>query len=196
MGIAADVDVRVLPRHGDHLVGPGDADMDADQLELREVAGHRVERYRPADAAQPLLGRVDERLADLHLHRDVELDALRIEGIPARVVRGELEPVRVHMGADEAVIAHRALERAHAGHPLGRIQAGQTRETPGMASHHFVHALVGQVPAAGQSEASGLRGDEEGALDARLVHQRQHLLLADAVDQRGIAADLLRPELL
>src|SRR5919106_2676033 len=32
VGVAADVDVGVLPRHGDHLVGPRDADVDADEL--------------------------------------------------------------------------------------------------------------------------------------------------------------------
>src|SRR5688572_13363492 len=46
--ITADVHVRVFPGHGDHLVGPGDADVDADEPQLREVARHRVERDRPA----------------------------------------------------------------------------------------------------------------------------------------------------
>src|SRR6056297_2510908 len=55
VSVRADVDVLVFPRPGDHLPGPGDADVDADQLQLREIAGHGVQRDRLADAAAAIV---------------------------------------------------------------------------------------------------------------------------------------------
>ena len=46
MRVATDVDIGMLPGHGDHLVGPGNAHVDADDLELGEVAGHGIQRDR------------------------------------------------------------------------------------------------------------------------------------------------------
>src|SRR5262245_18271321 len=47
--ITSDVDILVLPGHRDHLVGPGDADVNADELELRKVTRDAIERNRTAD---------------------------------------------------------------------------------------------------------------------------------------------------
>ena len=84
---------------------PGNSDVNADQPQLGEVAGDSIKRDRPADAARAMLGRIDHRLADLQLIGDVELHAFGVEWIILGVIRREVEPVRIAMGADESVIA-------------------------------------------------------------------------------------------
>ncbi len=172
--VAADEDVRMLPRHRDHFLGPRNADVDADQAQFRKVAGHAVERDRTAYAARPVLGRIDHRLADLQLVRDVEFDALGIERIVLRVIGREIEPVWVAVRTDEAVVLHGPLQRSHAGHAFKRIDAGQTMEPVGMPLDRTRNEAVGQMITAGQPHASRLRCDQECLLDAGLIHQVDH----------------------
>ena len=88
--------------------------MDADELELGEIAGDGVERRRLADADGAVIRRVDHRLSDLHLDRHAELRALGVERVVLPVVGRQLEPVRVEVRADEAELHHRVFELAHA----------------------------------------------------------------------------------
>ena len=93
--------------------------MDANELELRKVAGHRVQRQGLAHAAQRSGKVIDQGLAHLQLHRHVEVDAGRIKRVPARVVWGQLKPVRVKVRAHKAVLLHGVAQSAHAGHAFG-----------------------------------------------------------------------------
>ena len=60
IGVDADEDILVLPRHRDHLIGPRDADVDAEQLQFGEVDRDLVETDRPADARQPAVALIDQ----------------------------------------------------------------------------------------------------------------------------------------
>jgi hypothetical protein len=62
-----------------------------------------------------LLG-VDQRLADLHLHRNIQLDTFGIEGVVLGVVGRQLKPVWVEVRPDKSEIFDRGLELPHAIH--------------------------------------------------------------------------------
>ena len=94
------------------------------------------------------------------------------------------------MRADEAELANRMLERAHARHALRRIDAGERVEPVGVGVHHPGHGLVRQMPRALQAELADLAGDQEGALDTGLVHQRQHVRQGYPLQKIEPAADL------
>ena len=186
MRVAADVDVGVFPGHRDHLVVPGYADVDADQLQFGEIAGHRIEGDRPADAAAGEVSGIDHRLADLHLDRNAEFAALGIEGIDLGVIRREFEPVRIEVRADEAEIFHRVLEFAHAFHAGVGIDAGQAVKALGILRHRTGDDLVGHVVTARQAGAPRAGGNQEGPFDVCLVELLDHLLEAHALRDHAL----------
>jgi len=83
VGGGVDVDVGVLRREGDHLVGPGVADVSADDLELGEIQGHAIE---VGDGATGIGFAQGSRVADLEAKGHPELDALRVERVVAAIV--------------------------------------------------------------------------------------------------------------
>jgi hypothetical protein len=133
-------------------------------------------------------------LADLHLDRDTELAAFRVKRIILAVVGFELEPVRIGVRADEAQIAHGALERPHALHAFSRIDAGKPAKPVGMGAHRLGDPLVGHVPGVAGALLADLAGDKERALDAGRVHLCDHLLVGYAGDIGLRAANLLGVE--
>ena len=181
MRIGADVDIGMLPGHGDHFVGPGNAHMNAHQLELGKVAGHRVNADRTADTAPRIARVVNHGLTDLHLDRNVELDALGVKGVVARMVGRQLVPMRVRMGSNEAVFAHRVFKRAHAAHALSRVYTGQARKPIRVLLYRVGHQLIRHVVTGRVVLDADPSGDQEGALDARRVHAGEHALQADSV---------------
>src|SRR5690606_6117710 len=60
--VGSDEYVLVLPGHGDHLIMPGNADMNSDELQFRKIAGDVVEQNRTRDAAQGTLLVIDKGL--------------------------------------------------------------------------------------------------------------------------------------
>ena len=111
--------------------------MDADELQVGEVAGDLVEADRPPHALARIGRRVDQALAHLQLHRHVEFDAFVIERIPLGMVGRQLEPVRIEMRADEAKVGDGALEFLYALAQPGRVEAGEAREAVGMLLHRL-----------------------------------------------------------
>src|SRR6056297_1841130 len=194
VGVGADVDVLVLPRHRDHLPRPRDADVDADQFQLREIAGHRVERDGLADAAAAVVLRVDHGLAHLHLDGHAEFHALGVEGVVLRVVGGQLEPVRIEVGADEAELFHRPLQLAHAVHAGVGIDADQAGEMPGILLDGAGDDLRRHVIAARQAGAAGLRRHQEGVADAGLAHALDHLRQRESAHETALGFHLADEE--
>ena len=168
--VRADIDVGMLPGHGDHLLGPGYAHVYPDDLQLGKIAGHRVQADGPTHAAQPVRGVVDHGLPHLELHRHVQLRALGVEGIPLGVVGRELEPVGIEMRADEAVFPHALLQFAHAPHAFRGVQSGQPVEAVRMAVDRLGHRLVGHVIAGAMLPGPHLGGDQESLLDTGGIH--------------------------
>ena len=125
VGGGVDVDVRVLARQRDHLLGPRVADVAADDHELGEVERDVVEvRDRPAG----LGGAQRPGVADLQAERDAELDALGVERVVAAVVGRQAPQPRDHAQALEAELADAAPQLAHRGHRLVQVDRGERDE--------------------------------------------------------------------
>ena len=165
--------------------------MDADQFQLREVAGDVVEIDRPADAAERPLVVIDQRLADLHLDRHIEFAAFGIERVIASIIRRQFEPMRIGVRPDEAHLLHRTLQVPQTLHAFGRVDAGEPAEAPRILPHCVGDPFVGHVPSAGRALLAELARNQERPFDAGLVHLRQHLFQRDGLHILAGAADLL-----
>ena len=71
IGVDADVDVGVLPRHGDHFVSPRNTDVDSQELQIGKVDSDLIEQDRSSHAGQANIALIDQVLADLHHDRHV-----------------------------------------------------------------------------------------------------------------------------
>ena len=150
MGVGADEDVLVLPRHRDHLVVPGNADVDADELELGKVAGDIVESRsagrRCAAAAcrsRSATGRPASGSA-----RRARSTSHRTDSSGDR--RRQLEPVRIDVRADEAKVAA-PLAPACARRPCLRSD----RCPPGRGSGRDSAATASAIHSSGICHAPG-----------------------------------------
>src|SRR5579872_163614 len=85
-GTGTNINMRVFPRNTHHLLGSWPSYVDANELQLREVACNGAQGDRPPDAPQRPIGRVTYTVTHLYLSGDVELDALRIIRIVFRTV--------------------------------------------------------------------------------------------------------------
>ena len=166
--------------------------MDADDLELWEVAGHGIERDRAAYGAQRVGGVVDHRLPDLQLHRYVELHTFGVEGVPLCMVRREFEPMRVEMCADKAVLGNGSRKLADARHTLGRVEAGEAVEAIRIRLHRLRHQAIVDVVTRGVTEPADLGGDKEGLLYPGRIHARDHAPQADALEDLALDPHLGR----
>ena len=110
VGRGVDVDVRVLGRDRDHLVGPRIADVPADDHEFGKVDRHLVEvRNRP-----PVLRRHQRPgVTDLRAERHAEFAAFGVDRIKARVRRRQFPEPRQHAHGLEAEFAHAPAQFAH-----------------------------------------------------------------------------------
>ena len=169
--------------------------MDADQLQLGEVAGHRVERNRASDAAARRILCIDHRLPDLHLDRHVQFTALGVEGVVTSMIRRQFEPVRIEVGADKTHVPDCVLEHAHAFHTLGGVDAGQPAKAVGVFLAGAGYDLVRQVVAAGQAHLAGARRDQESPLDAGGIQPLDHLFQGQAAHQRTFRLHLADEEI-
>ena len=163
-------------------------------FKLGEVAGDDVERDRPRHAARAVLGRVDHRLADLELIGHAKLHAFGVERIVFGMVGCQVEPVRIAMGADEAVVADRALKFAHAAHAHERIDADQAVEAVRMLRHRIGDQPVRQVIAARQAGPAGFVRGKEAVADAGCVHAGDQFGERQAAHQRLVHLHLADEE--
>ncbi|CAH1657516.1 hypothetical protein CHELA20_11602 [Hyphomicrobiales bacterium] len=130
----------------------------------------------------------------LHLDRNVEFAAFRIEWIILAMVGLQLEPMRIGVGADEPKIPDRPFEASEAFHPLGRIDAGKAMEAGGMGRDGFGDPFIRHMPGAGGALLAQLASDEERFLDAGGIHLGKHLVVRDRRNILFRAADLLGVE--
>ena len=128
---------------------------------------------RPTQRVRMLL-RVDHRLADLQLIRDVEFHALGIEWVILRMIGRQIEPVRIAMRADEAVIPDRALKRPHARHALERVDACETGETVRVARDRVATMTRKAGDSSPAGRATGFWRDQERSLDPGGIHALDH----------------------
>ena len=123
VGGGVDVDVGVLARDRDHLLGPRVADVAADDRQLGEVERDLVDvGDRPAGLRRAQRAGV----ADLRAERDAELDARGVERVEAAVGRRRLPQPGQHAQALEAVVRRRG------GAARGRRPSAGARSTAAM----------------------------------------------------------------
>ncbi len=139
VGRGVDVDALILRRQRDHLVGPGIADVPADDRQLREVEGHAVEiGNRPPR----LRGLQRPRVPHLKAEGNAQLHALRVERVVAPVIRRQLPQPRQHPQPHEAKLLHRAAKLAHRLHRLRQVHRRHPEEAVGMGRHEGRHLIV------------------------------------------------------
>ena len=102
----------------------------------------------------------------LDLDRDVELETLHVEGVEGAIVGRQAEPVRIAVSTDELELLHRALELAHPGGDVKRIDPGEAEEPVRRFAGDRAHVVV-----ADGRDTEVLRGDQT-ELDARVIHCR------------------------
>jgi hypothetical protein len=113
-----------------------------DDLELGEFERDVVEQDRPAHGRRHVLGGV----ADLHDQRQVELDALGIEGVVAAMVDLEVEAVGMKVGANEVRVAAPPVELAHAVQALAGIDPDEPEDAAGRLLSDLEDLLLADVP--------------------------------------------------
>ena len=154
--------------------------MDAEQLELGEVAGHLIEADGAPDAAHPALTLVHEAVAHLHHDGDVELAALGIVGVVLGIVRRELEPVWIEVSADESVVPHPRFKVAQALHAAIGVHPCEAGEAGGVALADFVDPFVGNLERAGEAHVARPHRDHQRKLDVGAVHLFDVIVDGDA----------------
>ena len=170
--------------------------MNADDAQFGEVAGDRIERDWLADAAAAMLLRIDHGLPDLHLYRDVEFDALGVEGVILRMIGRQFEPVRIQVCADKTEILHCIFEFAYTIHAHERVNADQSGEMFRMRLHGIGDYLGGHVITAGQAGASRFRGDQEAMIDTGRCHALDHFFERQACHQAVLGLHLADEEII
>ena len=157
------VQVGPLEQQLDAQVGPRIAAVTHDDAEFREEPGDFVEQA----GVLALVGHARTGHADQHVDRDVELDALGVDGVEALVVDRRLRVCKARRGgggADVGMEFDRRLERPDAVHAGIRIDADGAEEAAGK--------LLEQL----QRRRRVLGADADlGDLDAERVHHRDDL---------------------
>ena len=122
-------------------------------------------------------------MAHLHLDRYVQLDAFGVKGIVLSVIRRQLEPMRIEMGADKAQFADRVFEFAHAVHAFIGIDARQAAKTLRIFLDHVGDHFIGQLPVRRMALAAGLAGRDKRQLNSRRIHSLYIFFDRQAVDE-------------
>jgi hypothetical protein len=113
VGGRVDEDVRVFCRERNHLRGPGKADVAADNPQIGKLKRYVVEI---GDRPSGLGLRERAGMANLETNRDVELYALRIEGIIAAIVGRQVPQPRQKAKRPEVELSNRPAQFANSSH--------------------------------------------------------------------------------
>jgi hypothetical protein len=102
--------------------------------------------------------------------------------------------MRVAVGTDETEVLDRVFQGAHAGHPLGRVDAGEPGEPIRITPHSVSHQCIRDVVAAGMSDTAHFGRDQQRVGDAGAVHPLKHVIERDAAIGCGIDLHLVLVE--
>ena len=91
------------------------------------------------------------------------------------MIRSHLEPVRVEMSADEAILGYEAIEFTSSFDAVVGVDPIHAREAIGISLNDVDHEFGIEFPRSGQTAPPDLCGDQQRSLDAGLVH---HLYVA------------------
>src|SRR3954471_23772726 len=81
IGVTAHEDIPVFCRDTDHLLGPGIAEMYADNRQLRKVYRDPIERDWACHRREAAVRAIDQTMANLHHDRNPELGTARVIGV-------------------------------------------------------------------------------------------------------------------